>query len=78
MDASLQTIIDHIADQADDFLAGAGNRAEARAGIEEVITADFLSLSPADRAHVVAGVMAVLEREGFFESGAGDAPPMED
>jgi hypothetical protein len=75
MDDSLQAIIDHIADQADDFLAGAANRAEARAGVEEVITADYLSLLPADRAQVVAGVMAVLEQEGFFEADAGESAP---
>jgi len=74
MEASLQTIIDQIADQADDVLAGASNRGEARAGIEEAITADYLFLTPPDRARVVAGVMAVLEQEGFFE-GISDSPP---
>jgi hypothetical protein len=73
MEASLQAIIDHLADQADEVLAGASNRAEARAGIEEAITADYLALSPADRAQVVAGVMEILEREGFFE-GISDSP----
>lgn len=74
MDDSLQSIIDRIADQADDVLAGASNRAEARAGVEEMITADFLRLSPPERAHVVAGVMALLEKEGFFD-GISDSPP---
>jgi hypothetical protein len=74
MEHSLQAIIDRIADQADEVLAGASNRAEARAGIEEMITADFLRLSPAERARVVAAVMEVLEKEGFFE-GISDPPP---
>ena len=74
MDESIQAIIDRIADQADEALAGASNRAEARAGIEEMITADYLRLSPPERARVVAGVMGVLEREGFFE-GISDSPP---
>lgn len=63
----LQGIINHIADAADDFLAEASSRAQARAGIEEMITADYASLTPEERAEVVKGVMQVLEEEGFFE-----------
>ena len=77
MDGALQAIIDQIADQADETLAGAANRAEARAGIEEVITADYLHLLPPERALVVAGVMAILESEGFFE-GPADPPAATD
>lgn len=62
----LRPIIDEIANRAEDFLAGAGSRAHARAGIEEVITMDYPTLSPPDRAVVVTGVMAVLEDEDFF------------
>lgn len=86
METQLQSIIDHIADTADDFLADASNRAQARAGIEELLTADYSQLSPADRVKVVAGVMVILNKEGFFEgaesgniwdeevSGGGAAP----
>ncbi len=73
---NLREIIDHIASQADDFLAGASNRAEARAGVNELINADYFSLTPAERQTVADGVMAILEDEGFFEAepggGAGD------
>ena len=62
----LKAIIDEIACQADDFLAGADNRAQGRAGIAELITMDYAQLNPADRATVVQGVMAVLEAEDFF------------
>jgi hypothetical protein len=66
MAADLQPIIDEIADQADDFLAGVRDRAQARAGISEVITMDFPDLTPPDRTAVIAGVMKVLEHEDFF------------
>lgn len=73
---NLRDIIDSIASQADDFLAGASNRAEARAGVNELINADYFELSPADRKTVADGVMRILENEGFFEAppggGAGD------
>lgn len=66
MTADLRPIIDDIANRADDFLAGAANRSQARAGIEEVITMDYPALVPPDRRVVVAGVMSVLEDEDFF------------
>lgn len=66
MPADLRPIIDEIANRADDFLAGARDRAQARAGIEEVLTMDYPSLVPSDRALVVAGVMTILEAEDFF------------
>lgn len=66
MPADLRPIIDDIANRADDFLDGSTDRAHARAGIEEVITMDYPALHPADRASVVAGVMAVLIDEDFF------------
>lgn len=73
----LRSIIEAIAIQADDFLAGAANRKEARAGIDELINADHPQLSPGDRQKIAEGVMAILEDEGFFEfpnpGGAGGA-----
>lgn len=66
MPANLRPIIDDIANRADDFLAGTTDRAQARAGIEELITMDYGDLSPPDRAAVTAGVMGVLEEEDFF------------
>jgi hypothetical protein len=66
MPANLRPIIDDIANRADDFLAGTRDRAQARAGIEELITMDYPTLAPPDRAVVTRGVMAVLEDEDFF------------
>ena len=66
MAADLRPIIDEIADQADEFLAGARDRAQARAGISEVITMDSPDLNPTDRNTVITGVMKVLEEEDFF------------
>lgn len=68
----LQSIIDEIASQADAFLAGAANRREARAGIAELINADYPRLLPAEREQVARAVMSILEQEGFFESGPAD------
>lgn len=66
MSADLRPIIDDIATRADDFLEGARDRSQARAGIEELITMDYPSLNLLDRKVVVAGVMSALEDEDFF------------
>ena len=73
---NLRDIIEKIASEADDFLAGASNRGEAKAGVYELINADFFSLTPDERKIVAEGVMAILEDEGFFEAepGGGSAP----
>ena len=66
MAADLRPIIEEIADQADEFLADARDRAQARAGISELITMDHPDLSPSERTAVIDGVMKVLEEEDFF------------
>jgi hypothetical protein len=66
MASDLRPIIDDIASRADDFLAGARDRAQARAGIEELLTMDYPGLVPPDRALIITGVMSVLEDEDFF------------
>lgn len=63
---NLDAIIAEIADQADEFLAGVTDRAQARAGIAELINMDWFTLNPADRKAVTDGVMAALEAEEFF------------
>jgi hypothetical protein len=68
---SLPEIIRRIADEADDFLALASNRAQARAGIEEQITLEYVELGPQERSAVVSRVMDILEAEGFFEGPMG-------
>ena len=66
MASDLRPIIEEIAHRADEFLAGAKDRAQGRAGIEEVLTMDYPGLDPIDRKQVVAGVMSALENEDFF------------
>lgn len=66
MEIDLRPIIAEIAHQADDFLAGASDRAQARAGISELLTIDYADLTPAQRTQVTDGVMRVLEDEDFF------------
>jgi hypothetical protein len=66
MNGDLRPIIDEIANRADDFLADARDRAQARAGIAELLTMDYSELSPPDRTVVITGVMSVLEDEDFF------------
>lgn len=63
---NLAPIIEEIASRADNFLAGASNRAQARAGISELITVDYSHLTPAERTQVIDSVMAILEAEDFF------------
>jgi len=62
----LRSIIEDIASQADDFLAGATSREQARAGIAELLNADYFQLGPADCKKVTDAVMAILEHEDFF------------
>jgi hypothetical protein len=74
MPFDLRPIIDDIANQADDFLADASDRKQARAGVEEFVTMEHGQLAPVDRKKVVDGVMAVLEAEDFFDTEfVGDA-----
>lgn len=66
MQFDLRPLIDDIANRADDFLAGASDRSQGRAGIEELLTIEHPELNPVDRKTVVTGVMAILEEEDFF------------
>ena len=62
----LRTIIDDVASHADEFLEGAKDKAQGRAGVSEYLTIEYPQLLPDDRKTVVNGVMAVLEEEDFF------------
>lgn len=68
MSDDLRAIIDDIASRADEFLAGARDRAQGRAGVSELITIEYAYLLPDDRKQVVDGVMAILEDEDFFNT----------
>jgi hypothetical protein len=67
----LSALIDEIAAEADDFLDGFTGRADARAGIQELLTAQHSALTEQERKHVTDGVMTILEDEGFFDSAPG-------
>ena len=62
----LRLLIEEIASQAEEFLAGTSDRAKARAGIAELLAADYSGLDPASRKNATEGVMAILEDEDFF------------
>ena len=66
MPIDLRHIIEDIANHADEFLEGASDRKQARAGIEEFITLEHPDLSSGDRKKVTDRVMAALEGEDFF------------
>jgi hypothetical protein len=66
MEIDLRPIIEEIASQADDFLAGRTDRAHARAGIAEMLTLDYVDLTSEEKKKVTDGVMALLEQEDFF------------
>jgi hypothetical protein len=65
---NLQDIINAAADDADEFLRGVRTMTEARPAIREYLAANHPKLSPGDSARVIAGLLAVLEEEGFFEA----------
>jgi hypothetical protein len=62
----LPSIINDIANRADDFLVEKSDRKEARAAIGTLLTNDYPQLAAKDRPRVIGGVMAVLEEEDFF------------
>lgn len=70
---TLDSIVDSIANQADDLLADARSVAEARTGIADVLSAKYPKLSGPERQKVVESVLRILDEEGFFESGRGMA-----
>jgi len=66
---NLDAIINAAADEADDFLAGVRSMAEARPAIRDYLKENFPDLGPAESQRVTAGLLAILEEEGFFAAG---------
>ncbi|HEX9782037.1 MAG TPA: hypothetical protein VGA56_04800 [Opitutaceae bacterium] len=64
---NLQVIINEVADNADDFLGDASSMIEARAAIRTFLSETYPSMHKADSEQVVAGVLAILDEEGFFD-----------
>lgn len=65
---NLQAIIAAAADEADEFLSGVNNAAEARPAIQEWLADNHPELAADDRQKVLQGLVALLDREGFFDA----------
>ena len=68
---NLQGIIDSLADQADDLLADASNRKEARTALTDALAAQHPKLNGIERQKITDAVMGILEEEEFFDTAAG-------
>jgi hypothetical protein len=66
-----KSIVSEICDQADDLLAGVAMREEAKAEINEWLNIHRHELSPVEKRAITNEVLAILEEEKFFASGAG-------
>jgi hypothetical protein len=64
----LKTLIDTIANQADEILEGCTNPSEARTIILEHLTAKHRAISIPDRRKIADQVTALLQNEGFFDA----------
>ena len=64
----LDTIINEVADEADDVLSGISVRKDARTTLSEHIQANHAELPPDDRLIVVRGIMKILDNEDFFSA----------
>ena len=65
---NVQDIINAAADDADDFLAGISSMTEARPAIREYLQSNYPGLPAPDQERIVAGVLAILEEEEFFQA----------
>lgn len=70
MNAHVTAIVNEVADLADDLLEGLG-RNEAKGAILEYLQDNHDGLTAGDQSAVVAGVLDILDDEGFFEAEAG-------
>ena len=64
----LDAIINSAADVADDFLSDASSMTEARGMIRAYLTEHHTGVKKPDTERVIAGVLPILDEEGFFES----------
>lgn len=65
---NLQSLIEDLANRADDLLSDARNKAEAQTMLQELLASDYPKLELSDRRKVGTSVIAILAEEGFFES----------
>lgn len=66
MHADLARLAADLASRADDLLADARNRTDARTCLREFVESEYAALSDPERAAVIDGVMRLLEDEDFF------------
>ncbi len=70
---NLKTLIDETANRADEVLGGCTNPSEARSLLLELLATEHPVIPLPDRQKIAAQVIAILDNEGFFESGPGGA-----
>ncbi len=70
---NIDAIINATASDADSFLAGISGMTEARVAIREYLQARHPELAPEEATRATAGILAILEEEGFFEGAPGAA-----
>ena len=68
-----RAIANQLCDEADDMLAGLSKRTDARAAVAETVNIRHGKLPPADKKAIIDQVIAILDREGFFDGSAGDS-----
>ncbi len=73
MSNSVQAVINAAADEADSLLEGIATPTEAKPLLKEWLAEHHPAIPLPERDAVVAGILALLEREGFFQVGAGSA-----
>jgi hypothetical protein len=71
MSTNVQAVINGAADEADSLLEGIANPAEAKPVLLEWLADNHSALTKPERLQVVAGVLSLLAREGFFSCAAG-------
>lgn len=67
---NLQSIIENLADRADELLVDVKTRKEAQSAIGEILTQEQPKMNGVDRQKVTAAVVEILDEEGFFEQSA--------
>lgn len=72
MITTVQAVINAAADDADSLLEGIATPAEAKPLLREWLADHHPAIAPTERDEIVAGILSLLAREGFFEAAAGD------
>ena len=77
MNTNLQAVINLAADEADSLLDGVSTPAEAKPVLMDWLADNHPTLGKTEHLQIVSGVLALLEREGFF-TGTGSGADSED